>query len=196
MLLKRHPQDTLDWQKFLSVAIFIVFVYHLLRYVQPDIWGQIYCVYYMFLVPALIAVYLSHRRLEGPVELKLFIFYWIWIFVSRLLNGDFYLTHDGDMVLNIGLGCVMMAVCLLLKGNDRQRFLDWISIAVGGFYSLLSACGLYAVLFRKELYNPLSGGSLCGFWYTGGLSRLQLLGKHANEVAVWFFLGFFLIIYP
>lgn len=195
MLLKRHPQDTLDWQKFLSVAIFIVFVYHLLRYVQPDIWGQIYCVYYMFLVPALIAVYLSHRRLEGPVELKLFIFYWIWIFVSRLLNGDFYLTHDGDMVLNIGLGCVMMAVCLLLKGNDRQRFLDWISIAVGGFYSLLSACGLYAVLFRKELYNPLSGGSLCGFWYTGGLSRLQLLGKHANEVAVWFFLGFFLLMY-
>ena len=63
MLLKRHPQDTLDWQKFLSVAIFIVFVYHLLRYVQPDIWGRIYCVYYMFLVPALIAVYLSHRQL-------------------------------------------------------------------------------------------------------------------------------------
>ena len=195
MLLKRHPQDTLDWQKFLSVAIFIVFVYHLLRYVQPDIWGQIYCVYYMFLVPALIAVYLSHRRLEGPVELKLFIFYWIWIFVSRLLNGDFYLTHDGDMVLNIGLSCVMMAVCLLLDGKERQRFLDGLSIAAGGFYSLLSVCGLYAVLYQKELYNPLTGGSLCNFWYYDGLSRLQLLGKHANETAVWFFLGFFLLIY-
>lgn len=195
MLLKRHPQDTLDWQKFLSVAIFIVFVYHLLRYVHPDIWGEIYSVYYMFLVPALIAVYFSYKRLEGPVELKLFVFYWIWIFVSRLLNGDFYLTHDGDMVLNIGLSCVMMAVCLLLDGKERQRFLDWISIAVSGFYSLLSVCGLYAVLYQKELYNPLTGGSLCGFWFHDGLFRLQLLGKHANEVAVWFFLGFFLLMY-
>ena len=99
------------------------------------------------------------------------------------------------MVLNIGLSCVMLAVCTLLKGRDRQRFLDWISLAVCGFYSLLSLCGLYAVLFRKELYNPLTGGSLCGFWYTGGLARLQLLGKHANEVAVWFFLSFFLLMY-
>ena len=195
MLLKRHPQDTLDWQKFLSVAIFIVFVYHLLRYVHPDIWGEIYSVYYMFLVPALIAVYFAYKRLEGPVELKLFVFYWLWIFVSRLLNGDFYLTHDGDMVLNMGLACVMMAVCLLLEGKERQRFLDGISIAAGGFYSLLSVCGLYAVLYQKELYNPLTGGSLCSFWHYGGLSRLQLLGKHANETAVWFFLGFFLLMY-
>ena len=179
----------------MAFSVFVVLIYHLLRYVHPDIWGQIYCVYYMFLVPALIAVYFAYKRLEGPVELKLFVFYWIWIFVSRLLNGDFYLTHDGDMVLNIGLSCVMMAVCLLLEGKERQRFLDGISIAVGGFYSLLSVCGLYAVLYQKELYNPLTGGSLCGFWHYGGLSRLQLLGKHANETAVWFFLGFFLLMY-
>ena len=182
-------------RQFLAFSVFVVLIYHLLRYVHPEIWGEIYCVYYMFLVPALIAVYFAHKRLEGPVELKLFIFYWIWIFVSRLLNGDFYLTHDGDMVLNMGLGCVMMAVCLLLEGKERQRFLDGISIAVGGFYSLLSVCGLYAALYQKELYNPLTGGSLCNFWYYDGLSRLQLLGKHANETAVWFFLGFFLLIY-
>lgn len=182
-------------RQLLAFAVFAVFIYHLLRYVHPDIWGEIYSVYYMFLVPALIAVYFAYKRLEGPVELKLFIFYWIWIFVSRLLNGDLYLTHDGDMVLNMGLACVMMAVCLLLDGKERQRFLDGISIAAGGFYSLLSVCGLYAVLYQKELYNPLTGGSLCGFWHYDGLSRLQLLGKHANETAVWFFLGFFLLMY-
>ena len=182
-------------RQFLAFSVFAVFIYHLLRYVHPDIWGQIYCVYYMFLVPALIAVYFAYKQLEGSVELKLFIFYWIWIFVSRLLNGDLYLTHDGDMVLNMGLACVMMAVCLLLDGKERQRFLEWISIAVSGFYSLLSVCGLYAVLYQKELYNPLTGGSLCGFWHYDGLSRLQLLGKHANETAVWFFLGFFLLMY-
>ena len=195
MHIKRNPRATLGWQQFLAFAVFIVFVYHLLHYVHPDIWEQIYCVYYMFLIPALIAFYFTRRRLDGPVELKLFILYWVWIFFSRLLNRDFFLTRDGDMVLNMGLSCVMMAVCILLKGKDRQRFLDWISIAVCGFYSMLSVCGLYAVLFRKELSNPLTGGSLCGFWYTGGLARLQLLGKHANEVAVWFFLGFFLLMY-
>ena len=195
MLVKRHPHHMFSDQQALALAIFVIFVYHLLRYVHPDIWEQIYCVYYMFLVPALVAVYFARKWPDRPVELTLFILYWIWIFISRLLNGDFFLTQDGDMVLNIGLSCVMLAVCTLLKGRDRQRFLGWISIAVCGFYSLLSLCGLYAVLFRKELYNPLTGGSLCGFWYTGGLARLQLLGKHANEVAVWFFLSFFLLMY-
>lgn len=195
MLMRMETHTKFSRRQFMAFSVFVVLIYHLLRYVHPDIWGQIYCVYYMFLVPALIAVYFAYKRLEGPVELKLFIFYWIWIFVSRLLNGDFYLTHDGDMVLNMGLGCVMMAVCLLLEGKERQRFLDGISIAVGGFYSLLSVCGLYAALYQKELYNPLTGGSLCNFWYYDGLSRLQLLGKHANETAVWFFLGFFLLIY-
>ena len=195
MLVNRRPHHIRSDPQALALAIFVIFVYHLLRYVHPDIWGQIYCVYYMFLVPALVAVYFARKRPDRPVELTLFILYWIWIFISRLLNGDFFLTQDGDMVLNIGLSCVMLAVCTLLKGRDRQRFLGWISIAVCGFYSLLSVCGLYAVLFRKELYNPLTGGSLCGFWYTGGLSRLQLLGKHANEVAVWFFLSFFLLMY-
>lgn len=195
LLMRMDRYIKFSRRQFMAFSVFVVLIYHLLRYVHPDIWGQIYCVYYMFLVPALIAVYFAYKRLEGPVELKLFVFYWIWIFVSRLLNGDFYLTHDGDMVLNMGLGCVMMAVCLLLEGKERQRFLDGISIAVGGFYSLLSVCGLYAVLYQKELYNPLTGGSLCNFWYYDGLSRLQLLGKHANETAVWFFLGFFLLIY-
>ena len=195
MLMRMDRYIKFSRRQFMAFSVFVVLIYHLLRYVHPDIWGQIYCVYYMFLVPALIAVYFAYKRLEGPVELKLFVFYWIWIFVSRLLNGDFYLTHDGDMVLNVGLGCVMMAVCLLLEGKERQRFLDGISIAVGGFYSLLSVCGLYAALYQKELYNPLTGGSLCSFWYYDGLSRLQLLGKHANETAVWFFLGFFLLMY-
>ena len=195
MLVKRRPHHMLSDPQALALAIFVIFAYHLLRYVHPDIWGQIYCVYYMFLVPALVAVYFAQKWPDRPVELTLFILYWIWIFISRLLNGDFFLTQDGDMVLNIGLSCVMLAVCTLLKGRARQRFLGWISIAVCGFYSLLSVCGLYAVLFRKELYNPLTGGSLCGFWYTGGLARLQLLGKHANEVAVWFFLSFFLLMY-
>ena len=195
MLMRMETHKKFSRRQFLAFSVFAILIYHLLRYVHPDIWGEIYSVYYMFLVPALIAVYFAHKRLEGPVELKLFVFYWIWIFVSRLLNGDFYLTHDGDMVLNIGLSCVMMAVCLLLEGKERQRFLDGLSIAAGGFYSLLSVCGLYAVLYQKELYNPLTGGSLCGFWHYGGLSRLQLLGKHANETAVWFFLGFFLLMY-
>lgn len=195
MRMRMETHTKFGRRQFLAFAVFAVFIYHLLRYVHPDIWEEIYSVYYMFLVPALIAVYFAYKRLEGPVELKLFIFYWIWIFVSRLLNGDFYLTHDGDMVLNIGLSCVMMAVCLLLDGKERQRFLDGLSIAAGGFYSLLSVCGLYAVLYQKELYNPLTGGSLCGFWHYDGLSRLQLLGKHANETAVWFFLGFFLLMY-
>ena len=176
-----------------ALAVLVVYVYHLVRYADAELWNSIYSVYYVFLIPALVAVHFSIRGFRGPIEEKLFILYWIWIFISRLLNGDFFLTRDGDMVLNMGLSCVLLGVCQVLKGRGRQAFLDAVSLVTAGYFSLLGLVGLYAVLYHKELINPLNGSQLTGF--EGTISRLTMFYKSSNEVCMWFFLGFFLLVY-
>lgn len=177
----------------LAVASMLVFLFHLVRYSFADIWGGIYTVYYPFLVPVLIAFTVYFRRGEWKREEKLFLLFWAWVFVSRLLNGDFFLTKDADIVLNTGMSYVFLVVCLMLKGKIWQRFLDWVSLTTIAFYSLIALACLCSVLFRKEFYNPLTGAFLCGFY--GSTFRLTAFGKNPNECTMWFFLAFYLSVY-
>ena len=177
-----------------TAAVFIVFFYHLVRYLFPEIWGNIYCVYYVFLVPVFIAFTLWFRRGNEPLEIRLFLLFWAWVFLSRLLNGDFYLTIDGDIVLNTGLAYVFLVACLILKGEHRQRLLDWVSILTSGYFTLISLPALYGWFLRKELYNPLTGGMFCSF-EGAEMYRLTLFFKSCNEVSFWFFLSLFLLAY-
>ena len=174
-----------------TIAVFAVFLLHLFRYAQPELWDSLYWAYYVPLVPVLIAagLYLS-REGRLPAE-KVFLLYWAWVFLTRLLNRDFFLEYDADKVLNIGLACAMLPLCRMLGEASRRRFLDVFSVAVAGFYTLLALPGLYAVLYRKDLYNPITGNEICTFWVG---YRLTILGRHANECALWFFISFFLLV--
>ena len=174
-------------------AVFIAYLYHLVRYADQELWNSIYSVYYVLLIPALITLHFSLRGFRGLTEERLFVLYWAWVFVSRLLNGDFFLTNDADMVINLGLACVFLSVCLVLERPLRQRFLDWICTATAAYYTLLCIPAMYAVLYRKELFNPLTGSQLCGF--EGTISRLTMFYKSSNEITLWFFISFFLLVY-
>lgn len=184
-------------QNTLPVAVVIsallAYVFHLLRYVHNDIWGSIYTVYYPCLIPVLIAFTIYFRWGKWKKEEKLFLLFAVWVYISRLLNGDFFLANDADMVLNTGLGYVFFVVCIALKKGNREHLLDVVSVLTSGYFTLLSLLGLYAWLLRRELYIPLTGETLCNF--EGGLYRLKIYGRSSTEVTQWFFLGFFLLMY-
>ena len=176
------------------IAALLAYVFHLLRYVHNDIWGSIYSVYYPFLIPVLIAFTVYFRWGKWKKEEKLFLLFAVWVYISRLLNGDFFLANDADIVLNTGLSYVFVVICIALNRESRERFLDGISILTSGYFTLLSLLGLYAWLLRRELYNPLTGEILCTF-EGGWMCRLVLFWKSSNEVALWFFLSLCLLVY-
>ncbi|MDY4635696.1 MAG: O-antigen ligase family protein [Candidatus Limivicinus sp.] len=175
------------------IAALLAYVFHLLRYVHDDIWGSIYSVYYPCLIPILIAFTVYFRWGKWKKEEKLFLWFAVWVYISRLLNGDFFLANDADMVLNTGLSFVFMVICIALNRENRERLLEGISILTSGYFTLLSWLGLYSWLLRRELYNPLTGESICNF--EGGLYRLKLYGRNSTEVTQWFFLSLFLLLY-
>lgn len=188
LCVKKEPR----WLSVYAALTLAVLMFHMVRFVNEPLWVNVYCVYYIWLIPVFIAFTFYFRRPFGSPEEKLLLLYWAWVFISRLLNGDFFLTKDGDMVLNIGLACTLFPVCLCMKREERQRFLDILSMVVAGFYTLVSLVCLYALLYHKELFNPFTGGNLCSFYYG---YRLSVFGKNPNECVLWFFLGFFLLVY-
>ena len=86
MLSNTNRGKKWDRVRVFAVAVFIVFFYHLVRYLFPEIWDNVYCVYYVFLVPVLIAFTLWFRRGNEPLEIRLYLLFWAWVFLSRLLG--------------------------------------------------------------------------------------------------------------
>lgn len=180
------------WPRLFAAAVFVVYGYYLPRYIFPEIWNDIYYIYDSCLIPVLLAFTLYFRRLKEPIEVKLILVFWGWVLISRFLNGDYFLTTDIYMVIDTGLIYLFLVVCIQLKGKARERFLDWISIITTVFYTLVALVCLYAVLFRKELYNPFTGAEMCGFM---GVFRLSVFSINPNSCCIWFLLAFFLLIY-
>lgn len=190
---KLNKSIRLDGRKIYAAAVLLLFIYYMLKQVNEGLWYSIYCVYYLYLSPVLIAFGLYFSRRGKPLEFKIYTLFCLWLYVSRLLNGDYFLTFDGAAVLDICLSCAFFAVCLVLKPWDRFRYLDWLSIAVGAFYTLVGIAVLYGVILQRELTNPIFYGKLLNF--EGLMSRARVLGKSSNESVMWFFISFFLLFY-
>ena len=190
---KIRTGSKLDGRKIYAAASLLLFIYYMLKQVNEGLWYSVYCVYYLYLSPVLIAFGLYFSRRGKPLEFKIYTLFCLWLYVSRLLNGDYFLTFDGAAVLDICLGCAFLAVSLVLKSGDRYRYLDWLSIAVGAFYTLVGLAAMYGVILRRELTNPIFYGKLLNF--EGLMYRARVLGKSSNESVMWFFISFFLLLY-
>lgn len=190
---KIRTGSKLDGRRIYAAAALLLFIYYMLKQVNEGLWYSVYCVYYLYLSPVLIAFGLYFSRRGKPLEFKIYTLFCLWLYVSRLLNGDYFLTFDGAAVLDICLGCAFLAVCLVLKSGDRYRYLDWLSIAVGVFYTLVGIAVLYGVILQRELTNPIFYGKLLNF--EEAMSRARVLGKSSNESVMWFFISFFLLLY-
>ena len=190
---KLNKSIRLDGRKIYAAAVLLLFIYYMLKQVNEGLWYSIYCVYYLYLSPVLIAFGLYFSRRGKPLEFKIYTLFCLWLYVSRLLNGDYFLTFDGAAVLDICLSCAFFAVCLVLKPWDRFRYLDWLSIAVGAFYTLVGIAVLYGVILQRELTNPIFYGKLLNF--EDLMYRARVLGESSNESVMWFFISFFLLLY-
>ena len=190
-IIKRKGKP--DYTRVYAAAVFLLLLYFMLRYLRDGLWYSVYSVYYLYLTPILVAFSLYFKRLRGPAEVKLLFLYCLWVYVTRLLNGDYFLTYDAGVLLDLCVDCVFLTACVGLRAGDRRRFLDVMSFVVAGYYTLLALVGLYGVLLKRELHIPFSWESLVEF--EGDMSRLSIFGVHPNICGLWFAISFFLLLY-
>ena len=151
---------------------------------------------YRFLIPILFGGYLAVRGIRDGTEMRILLVYWLWAVLTRILNGDHTLTESLPRILDLTLMLLCFLPGLVLRGKQRERFLDAFAILVTVYFFVLGLLSVYAAVSGKVLHNPLEveGGTIACYSTPSG-RRLFVLGLHPNSVAGKFLISYCLLVY-
>ncbi len=184
-----------SWARVHVVCVFLLLVFHVYEPVNVYLWETVKTSYLAIGTPVLIAFYYYFRRLNGGPELRLMTFYALWFYITRVLNGDLWLREELGLVREMAVCAVILPVGLLLNGDGRRSFLNWVSALIGGFYSVLGVLGLYASFTKHYLYNPVTGTSVAGLVPNSFPGQIGIIDLNVNISSLLFFLMFFLMLF-
>ena len=177
-------------------AAFLLF--YMVCPVAPKRWNDLYVAYGRGAVFAMAGIYFFVCRLRGRLAVRLVIYYTIWVFLTRLLNTDYYLQNELDLVISRILCCVILPVGLLLEPEERLRLLDVLAVFAGLFYFISALLGLYSCIFGVNLYIPpenvLFGIDDNSLFYS---NFVYIMAWETNRTisAVWFYLAWCMMVY-
>ncbi len=177
-----------------GLSVLLLFCFYMLWPVNFYLAETIKGTYYMMAVPVLTAGVLYFRRLRDGREAQLLLAYWLWFWLTRVLNGSPALQHDFQLTFDLGLMFPLFVLGLSLGRDGRQRFLNWFSALVGGYHFLLAAICLYAFMTHRLLINPITEGSL-GMQGVTGFQRINILDTNPDATSYWFMMSLFLMVY-
>lgn len=182
------------WLTAHAAACFVIFLYYMCWMVNFYLARSLFTTYFAAAAIVLIAFTLYFRRLADGWEMRLLFAYWLWFALTRILNGDTVLQENHMLVLELGVGFCFVPVGLGLDRRGRERFLDWLSAASGGFYFVLGLICLFAALSGHNLVNPITEGNIVNF-FSQKTIRLAVMDQNPNVTAIWFSAPFFLMVY-
>lgn len=182
------------WRRRHALAVLAILCFYMLCPVAPERWGYLYESYGKFVIVAVAAIYFMRRGIRGSAEVKLVVWYAIWLFVTRLLNTDYYLTNELDLVLSRVLCCVVLPTGMLLDGGERARLLDLMAAVLGLFYLAAALLSIYACFFGTYFYIPPEG-VVFGIDYPDYFNHLVILNTNRTLSAIWLYIAWCLMTY-
>ncbi len=183
-----------SWRRMYAGAVFLILCFYMLCPVAPLRWAALYASYGKTLIIALAALYFYKRRFCGSVEVRLVIVYALWLYITRLLNTDYYLENELDLVISRVLCAVIFPAAGLLEAKDRARLIDWLAAALGSFYFVVSLLGIYAYFFGTYFYIPPENVSF-GIDYPDYFNHMVLLNTNRTIFSVWLYISWCLMVY-
>ena len=195
-MLKSEWSDR-RWRLFLAFCAGAMLVFYMVCPVAPLRWADLYASYGKTAIVAFAAIYFFRARLDGVREVKLVVYYTLWLFLSRLLNTDWYLQNELDLVLSRVLCCVVLPVGLLLEERERRLMLDIVIAVCGAFYFVTALLGLYACIFGVYFYIPPEHVvfGLDNNFYANSFVRIVAWETTRTISAVWFYLAWCMMLY-
>ncbi len=185
-------------QRFL-LAFFACFLmlFYLLPPVAPQRWNDLYVAYGRAAIAAMAGIYFFFNGFRGKIEVRLVLYYTLWFFVSRLLNTDYYLQNELDLVIARLLCCVILPLGLLLEPAERELLLDVVIAVAGAFYFISALIGLYACIFGIYFYLPPEqvAFGLDNDFLGSGFIYVVAWETNRTISAVWFYLAWCMMAY-
>lgn len=192
-LLKRRP----SWPEAHAFAVFIILCFYLVCPLAPLRWADLYNSYGKVLIISVSALYFYKMRLRGCLEAKLVIFYAVWMFLTRLLNTDYYLQNELDLVLSRVLCCVVLPAGLLLGADSRRRLLGAVSVVFCGFFLVAALLGIFCCVTGSYIYIPPENAcfGIDTYWYYKYINFLCMFSTNRTISAVWLYIAWCLTAY-
>lgn len=185
------------FRRIMACMAAALLLFYMVVPVAPVRWNDLYSSYGKILIIAMAALYFYKCGFKGCTEVKLLILYTVWLFITRLLNTDFYLQNELELVISRLLCCVILPVGLLLDSKERQVLLDIVIAIAGAFYLLTALLGLYASIFGVYFYispeNVVFG--IDNLYFSNTFPYIVAWGTNRTISAVWFYLGWCMMAY-
>ena len=197
MQMLKNEWSDVRWRRFLGFCAGAMVLFYMVCPVAPLRWADLYASYGKTFIIAFAAIYFFRARLDGVLEVKLVIYYTIWVFLTRLFNTDLYLQNELDLVISRILCCVILPVGLLLEEKERRVMLDIVIAVSGAFYFVTALLGLYACIFGVYFYIPPEHVvfGLDNHFYGNTYVRIVAWETTRTISAVWFYLCWCMMIY-
>lgn len=197
MQMLKHDWSDTRWRWFLAFCAGAMVLFYMVCPVAPLRWADLYASYGKILIISFAAIYFFRARFDGVWEVKLVIYYTIWLFLTRLFNTDLYLQNELDLVISRVLCCVILPVGLLLEEKERRVMLDVVIAVSGAFYFVTALIGLYACIFGVYFYVPPEDVvfGLDNAAYGNSYVRIVAWETTRNISAVWFYLAGCMMVY-
>ena len=193
----RYTSEDRSFRRLMACMAAALLLFYLVVPVAPLRWNDLYNSYGKILIIAMAAIYFCKCGFKGCMEVKILILYTVWLFVTRLLNTDYYLQNELDLVISRVLCCVILPVGLLLERNEREKLLDFIIAIAGGFYLITGILAVFACVFGVYFYIPPEDVvfGIDNNYMINVYTYIVPWGTNRTIAAVWFYLGWCMMAY-
>lgn len=172
--------------RLFSLAAFLLLLFFVSQHVNIYLWNTLHKTAFLVAYPILAACFLYFNRRSLTLESKLLLAFWLWFFLSRIMNGWEVFKREFDIIIDYGVFFFLGSVGLILNARQRQKALKWVGGFACGYYTLLAVISIVCSLLRLTIINPITEKNICQMGVQG-FARLSLLDVNPNVTAAWFF---------
>lgn len=191
MIPQTSNETRKKWLFFNSLGLLIIFAASSFASVGPYQWWHFKQFWYPVLGSALITCYICFRLKNNSAEEKVLAAFCIWLAVSRILNGDWFLSADGMAVFDIALSFMFMTVCIILTEEKRRKALDAFAILSILIFTAGAVIGIYTAVTGNVIPNPLYESDLSSM----DENRLYIFDNNPNTSGCWMLISILFSVY-
>lgn len=191
MIPETSKETRKKWLLFNSLGLLIIFAASSFASVGPYQWWHFKQFLYPVLGTALMTCYICFGLKNNTEEEKILVAFCVWLAVSRILNGDWFMSTDGMAVFDIALSFMFMTVCIVLPDEKRRKALDAFAIVSILLYTIGAIIGIYTAVTGRVIPNPLYESDLSSI--PG--NRLYIFDNNPNTGGCWMLICILFCVY-
>ena len=191
MIPENTKQSRKNWMLFNTLALLIIFAASSFASLGPYQWWHFKQFWYPVLGAALMTCYICFGLKNNSLEEKVIVAFCVWLVISRILNGDWFLSTDGMVIFDIALSCMFLTVGLVLPDEKRRKVLDVFAIVSVLIFTFGAILGIYTSITGNIIPNPLYESDMCSL----SENRLYIFDNNANTSGCWMFICIFFLVY-